>query len=178
MRWISLGLALVSCLVTVPADAGSLSAVINGRSYHVGASKDWNENNVGFGLEYHFDTASRWRTTALANGFRDSDDRMSYIAGGSLQRRFVESPRLGGLYLDAGVTAFLMTRHDVNDNRPFPGILPTVSLGNRHVGFNLTYLPEAAVRQATNSHMSDPTIKGIFFLQMKINLDRFLPSSQ
>ena len=142
------------------------------------ASKDWNENNYGFGLEYRFDSASKWQRTAIANGFRDSDERMSYMAGGSLQRRLVESEHLGGLYLDAGVTAFLMTRHDVNNNRPFPGILPTVSVGNRHVGFNLTYLPESAVRHATNSRMTDPTVKGIFFLQMKIELDRFLPSSQ
>ena len=171
-------MALISCLLTAPADAGSLSAVINGRSYHVDASKDWNENNFGFGLEYRFDSTSKWRSTILANGFKDSEDRMSYMAGGSLQRRLVDSERLGGLYLDAGVTGFLMTRHDVNDNRPFPGILPTVSVGNRHVGFNLTYLPESAVSHATNSRMSDPTVKGIFFLQMKIELDRFLPSSQ
>lgn len=174
----TLGLALVSCLLNAPADAGSLSAVINGRSYHVDASKEWNENNYGFGLEYRFDSSSRWRTTVLANGFRDSDERMSYMAGGSLQRRLFDTERLGGLYLDAGVTAFLMTRHDMNENRPFPGILPTVSVGNRHVGFNLTYLPESAVRHATSARMSDPTVDGIFFLQMKIELDRFLPSSQ
>lgn len=178
MKLTSLTLALVSLLFTVDATAGSLNAIINGKSYHVDASHDWNENNYGFGLEYQFDSQSRWKSSAMANGFRDSNDQMSYMVGGSLHRRLLQSERLAGFYFDAGITAFVMTREDVNDNRPFPGILPSIALGNRHLGFNLAYLPEAGVTQMTNSRFDDPTLKGIFYLQMKISLDRFLPSSK
>lgn len=158
------------------AAAGSINAIINGRSHHVDASKDWNENNVGIGLEYQFDSATRWKASAMANGFRDSNNEMSYMAGGSLHRRLVESPRFGGFYLDAGITAFIMTRQDVNDNRPFPGLLPSLSIGNRYAGLNLAYMPEAGVQAMTNASFDDPTLKGIVYMQLKISLDRFLPS--
>ncbi len=154
-----------------PAAAGTLNAIINGKSYHVDASRDWNESNYGLGLEYQFDSTSRWRASAMANGFRDSNDHMSYMAGGSLHRRLFDSPRAGGLYLDVGLTAFVMTRDDVNGNRPFPGLLPSLSLGNRHVGINLAYLPEAGVRQFTGTSFADPTIKGVVYLQLKVNID-------
>lgn len=178
MKLTSVTLALVALLFSLDSTAGTLSAVINGKSYHVDASHDWNEDNYGFGLEYQFDSHSRWKTSAMASGFRDSNDSMSYVAGGSLHRRLLQSERLAGFYFDAGLTAFLMTREDINGNRPFPGILPSIALGNRHLGFNLAYLPEAGVTQVTNSRFDDPTLKGIFYLQMKISLDRFLPSSR
>jgi len=170
-------LALVPALIIASesATAGTLNAIINGRSHHVDATHDWNENNVGIGLEYQFDSTSRWKSAAMANGFRDSNDEMSYMVGGSLKRRLVDSQRLWGLYLDAGITAFIMTRQDVNDNRPFPGLLPSLSFGNRYAGFNLAYMPEAGVRSMTNARMDDPTLKGVFYLQLKISLDRFLP---
>ena len=51
------------CLLIVlpasPAVAGDLNAVINGKSIHVGATEDWNEDNYGLGLEYQFATESR-----------------------------------------------------------------------------------------------------------------------
>ena len=39
-----------------PALAGDWSAIINGRSVHVNATEEWNENNAGLGLEYRFDS--------------------------------------------------------------------------------------------------------------------------
>ena len=111
----------------------------------------------------------------MANGFRDSNDEMSYMAGAGLHRRLFESERLAGLYFDVGLNAFLMTRKDVNDNRPFPGILPSLTVGNRHMGFNLTYLPKKAVQDVLKANMTDPTISGILFLQFKISIDRLLP---
>ena len=68
-----------------------------------------------------------------------------------------------------------MTREDVNDSKPFPGILPSVSVGNDKVGFNLTYLPRAAVESTTSSTIVDPTISGILFIQFKVRLDQLLP---
>lgn len=171
---------LVSTLILTGASetvfAGTVNAIINGRSHHVGASHDWNENNVGLGVEYQFDSTTRWKASAMANGFRDSNNEMSYMAGGSVHRRLVESPRLGGFYLDAGITAFLMTREDVNAGRPFPGVLPSIAIGNRYAGFNLAYMPEAGVRAMTNAQFEDPTLKGVLYLQLKFSLDRLLPS--
>jgi hypothetical protein len=68
-----------------------------------------------------------------------------------------------------------MTRDDVNNSKPFPGILPSVSIGNDKVGVNLTYLPKKAIEETTNSEFVDPTLSGILFLQFKVSLDQLLP---
>ena len=176
MKWIFVGLALAVSFPDSAVNAGTLNAVINGKSYHVGATRDWNESNYGLGIEYHFENEARWKTSIMANGFRDSEDRMSYMAGGSLHRRLIETQQLGGFYLQAGLTAFLMTRRDVNGNRPFPGLLPSLAVGNRHFGLNLAYLPEKAVRYATNATFKDPGLDSIFYLQLKVSIDRMLPA--
>lgn len=152
------------------ANAGEISTIINGKSYHLGASEDWNEDNYGLGLEYEFATESRWKKRLMANGFRDSNNEMSYMAGGGLHRNLYSSSRLNGLYVDAGINAFLMTRKDVNDNQPFPAALPSVTVGNRYAGFNLTYLPRKAVEKLYDSEMVDESISGIVFLQFKMNI--------
>ena len=165
--------ALVLLLTALPASsalAGDLSLVLNGRSYHVNSSYDWNENNTGVGLEYQFATQSKWKKSVMANGFLDSTETMSYMVGAGLQRRLLESERMGGFYFDAGLSAFVMTRDDVDDSKPFPGILPIVSFGNRYAGFNLTYLPKQAVEEMVNAEMVDPTISGIVFVQFKVGL--------
>jgi hypothetical protein len=168
---VSASLLLLS-LPTASALAGDLSLVLNGRSYHVNSSYDWNENNSGVGLEYQFGTESRWKKSIMANGFKDSTDSMSYMAGVGLHRRFVQSERLAGFYLDAGLSAFIMTREDVDNNKPFPGILPSVSVGNRYAGFNLTYLPKQAVEEMVDAEIIDPTLSGIVFIQFKVGLSQ------
>lgn len=170
--------ALMGFMAIAPlslATAGTLNGVFNGKSYHVNSSYDWNENNYGLGLEYEFNSQSRWIKTAMANGFRDSVDKMSYMAGGGIHRRLYETHRLSDFYVNAGVNVFMMTRQDVNDNRPFPGMLPSLSIGNKYFGMNLTYLPKAAVENVVHADMVDPTITGIVFLQFKINAEQFLP---
>ena len=162
--------ALLILLATLPlqvTEAGEFSAVINGKSYHVGSVENWNENNVGLGIEYEFDTDSRWKTRLMANGFRDSNEDMSYMVGGGLHRNLLQTRALGDFYLDLGINAFLMTRTDVNNNNPFPGALPSVTLGNRYGGFNLTYLPKFAVEKMYDAEMMDQSIRGILFLQFK-----------
>jgi len=158
-----------------PALAGSINAVLNGKSYHINSSYDWNENNTGFGIEYEFEQKSAWKKIVMANGFRDSADGMSYMAGAGLHRRLFETDKLGRFYIYAGLSAFVMTREDVNDGNPFPGVLPSISVGNSKVGFNLTYMPRKAVEKITNSQVVDPTIDGILFLQFKVSLDQLLP---
>jgi len=158
-----------------PAFAGKFSAVVNGKSYHFNSTYDWNENNVGLGIEHEFDSLSPWRTTVMANGFRDSMDNMTFMAGAGLHRRLFETDRLSGFYVYAGLNAFVMTRDDVESSKPFPGILPSVSIGNEKIGFNLTYLPRQAVEVTTQSEIVDPTISGILFVQFKVSLDQLLP---
>ncbi len=172
-------LTLLSLLFVLPfssATAGDFSAIINGKSFHVDATEDWNENNLGLGLEYQLTTHSRWKKRIMVNGFRDSNEDMSYMAGAGLHRTLFATDRLNGLYIDAGVNAFVMTRTDVNDNRPFPGAVPSVSVGNRHMGLNLTYLPVKAVERMFDARMMDDTVSGIFFLQFKVGVSQLLPS--
>jgi len=159
---------LLAALAT-PASAEQLSLVINGKSIHVGSEYDWNENNRGIGFEYDFATRSRWIRSGMANAFRDSMDEMSYMGGFGLRRRLFESERLAGMYVDAGLVAFLMTRQDVNDGSPFPGVLPVVAAGNRYLGVNLTYIPRLVVHDFAHADQVDPNIGGVFFLQAKIS---------
>lgn len=163
-------LVLALMLSASAALAGQFSAVINGRSIHLGASENWNENNLGLGLEYEFASESRWRTRLMANGFEDSSEQMSYMAGAGLHRNLYSTDRLRGFYLDAGISAFVMTRKDVNDGDPFPGALPSLTLGNDYVGLNLTYLPKQAVEKIYDTRMVDESISGIVFLQFKVSL--------
>lgn len=175
-RALALAIAAIAALVASPqSHAGTTSLVINGRSYHLGSSHDWNENNLGLGIEFQFEQTGAWRKTAMANGFRDSSDSMSYMAGFGLHRRLYETERLAGFHVYAGLNAFLMTREDVNDNRPFPGVLPSLSIGNRKVGVNLTYLPKVAVEEITRARMTDEDTSGIVFMQLRISLSELLP---
>jgi len=169
---------LISCVCSPAVHAGELNAVFNGKSIHLGSGEDWNEGNYGLGVEYHFDSNSRWKTLVMANGFRDSEKNMSYMAGAGLHRNLFATDRLDGFYVDAGINVFLMTRKDVNDNRPFPGALPSLTVGNRYVGMNVTYLPRVAVEKMYDARMTDESIRGIVFLQVKVNVGQLLPSSR
>lgn len=171
-------LTLVSLLIVAPfstASAGNFSAVLNGKSIHVDASEEWNENNLGLGLEYEFASDSRWKKQLMVNGFLDSSDEMSYMAGAGLHRTLFATDRLDGFYIDAGLNAFFMTRKDINDNQPFPGAVPSLTFGNRNMGINLTYLPVKAVERLTNARMMDDSVSGIFFLQFKVGMSQLLP---
>lgn len=164
--------ALVCVFALAPAldaHAGEWSAVINGRSVHLGASESWNENNLGLGVEYQFATETRWKRLLMVNGLRDSADKMSYMAGAGLHRNVFQTTNLADLYVDVGINAFLMTRDDVNDNRPFPGALPSLTIGNRYAGFNLTYLPRKAVEKLYSAQMADEGVSGIIYLQFKLS---------
>ena len=177
-KGLSIPAAIITTIIILTsqtATAGGINAVLNGKSYHMDSSYDWNENNTGLGVEYQFEQKSAWRKVVMANGFRDSNNNMSYMAGAGLQRRLYETHKLGGFYIYAGLSAFVMTRDDVNGSKPFPGILPSVSIGNDKIGFNLTYLPKKAIEETTNSEVLDPTLSGILFLQFKVSLEQLLP---
>ncbi len=170
LRNLSWALAIFFCAYAGNAAAGQLDLVVSGRSYHVNSEYDWNENNYGLGLEYQFDSSSRWLWSVNANAFMDSRENMSYMAGGGLKRRLFQSERAAGFYFDVGLNAFVMSRADFNDYLPFPGILPTLSFGMKNVGINLTYIPETVVRDIAKAKVRDPNVGGVFFLQFKFRL--------
>jgi Antimicrobial peptide resistance and lipid A acylation protein PagP len=166
----------LSTAVLTPAygQSDAWEIVLNGRAVHLHASQTWNENNWGLGVEREFNRSGRWVKVALANGFRDSADHPSYMAGGGVKRRFrAFSDRL---YVDVGVVGFLMTRHDVNHDRPFPGMLPALTIGGKRVAVNLTYLPESAMNRMTNANGNDPSLNGILFIQVKLAAGLFRPA--
>ena len=66
-----------------------------------------------------------------------------------------------------------MTREDVNGNKPFPGVLPAATFGFKRVALNLTYMPESVVDRVTNSKKYDPSMEGVFFLQLKLDASLF-----
>jgi hypothetical protein len=160
------------------ADDTEWSIVLNGKAVHMHSERDWNESNWGLGFELEFETESRWVKMALGNGFRDSQNEMSYMAGAGLKRRFRLRARAPDLYFDLGAVAFLMTRQDVNHNQPFPGILPAFTVGRRNLALNVTYLPGEIVDRATNARAIDPGLDGILFMQLKVNPRMLLPRSR
>lgn len=151
--------------------AGDWGVVINGRSVHLNAAHEWNEDNWGLGVEREFSTERRWVRVALANAFSDSMGDTSYMAGGGIKRRFRVGPN--DFYVDVGAVGFLMTREAVNGNRPFPGVLPAATFGFKRVALNVTYMPEAVVDRVTSSSLHDPTMEGVFFLQLKLDASLF-----
>ena len=145
--------------------------VLNGHAVHMNAEKHWNEDNWGLGFEKEFNSSGRWVTAAVANGFKDSMYNPSYMAGGTIKRRFrMFSDRL---YFDAGLVGFLMTRHDVRHNAPFPGALPTMTFGSRRFAVNLTYMPASVVDDVTHANRVDPAMQGVFFIQFKLDASLF-----
>jgi hypothetical protein len=152
-----------------PALAQDWSLVLNGKAIHVDSSRDWNEHNWGLGLEREFDAHSRWVKLAVVNGFKDSQDEMSYMAGGGIKRRFRLDAMSEGLFVDVGVIGFMMTRQDVDNNDPFPGLLPAMTVGTRRVALNVTYLSRKMMDGATNVTKVDPTVSGLVFLQLRLD---------
>jgi hypothetical protein len=150
---------------------GDWDVVFNGRSIHMNADRQWNEDNWGLGVEHEFNSSSRWVKVALANGFKDSTGNPSYMAGGGLKRRFRMFS--DDLYFDVGVVGFLMTREGVNHSKAFPGALPAVTFGSKRVAVNVTYMPDKIVDRVTNADLTDPNMRGVFFIQLKLDASLF-----
>lgn len=165
-------LAIVGCLACgaiATAAAGQWDVVVNGKSYHVDGDRQWNESNWGLGFEHEFNPEARWVKLALGSGFRDSEDEMSFMAGGGIKRRFRLPVGERRVHVDLGAIGFMMTRHDIDDNEPFPGVLPAFSVGTRQFAVNLTYLPGQFAEQFANARTADPNLDGILFMQFKFN---------
>ena len=167
-------LVVASVAISRPLFAeGEWGVVLNGRSVHLNAEKQWNQENWGLGFEKELNSSARWVATAVANGFKDSMDNPSYMAGMSIKRRFrVPSNHV---YFDAGLVGFMMTRQNVHHDSPFPGALPTMSFGARRFAVNVTYMPGSVINHVTNAHLLDPAITGVIFIQLKLDVRLFSP---
>ena len=122
--------------------ADKLYFAFNGISYHFDRSKNYNETNLGPGLEYDFEQSGNWVPFIAGGTFRDSNNQDSnYLAAGG-KYRIPLSPDWGQLYIDIGLTGVLMTRYDYRNNKPFPLAGPFVSVGNDYVALNAAFIPE------------------------------------
>ena len=88
-----------------------------------------------------------------------------------MHRRIFATDRFAEAYVNIGVNVFMMTRKDINDHRPFPGALPSLTVGNRYGGINISYVPKKVVHDFAQANKADPGIDGVFFLQLKIRLN-------
>lgn len=142
--------------------AGELSLLINGKAIHINppAGSQLNEKNWGLGLEYELDSPDGdWVPFVTAAGFKDSNDNMSYYAGGGLMHRFALGSSQDPLRADLGLIAFVMTRKGFHNGDPFLGLLPAFSVGTSRVALNMTYIPKV-----------DPKMVSLVFFQLKIGL--------
>lgn len=135
-------------LAAVPqVSADSFNLIINGKAIHE-ERKNYNEENTGLGFEYNFDKKENWINFFNGGYFKDSLYNTSKYLGGGTKRRFYLGDGEDGWHIDAGITAFLMTRKDYRNNQPFLGALPYFSIGNKHFALNATYIPEVSPKFA------------------------------
>ena len=63
--------------------------------------------------------------------------------------------------------------NDVSGGSADPGLLPAATFGFKRVAVNVTYMPEAVVNEVTSSRRYDPSMHGVFFLQLKLDASLF-----
>jgi hypothetical protein len=116
----------------------------------------YQENPLGFGFGRSLYEEGLWRGVYLM-AFQDSHYKPSYMLGYGHQWLWQPTKdwRVGG-----GLTAFFMARADIGHYTPFPGILPTASIGYKAFSIETTYVPGG--RGAGN----------ILFFWGRIELDR------
>lgn len=149
----------------IPANAGDLSVLLNGKAVHLDEQPGvrYNEKNWGLGFQYDMPTAGeKWVPFVTASGFDDSNSNMSYYAGGGYLYRSEFNWGKTPMHFDAGAVAFLMKRKGFKDGDPFLGALPAFSLGTPRVSVNMTYIPKV-----------DPKMVPLLFFQLKITLGNF-----
>lgn len=120
--------------------AESLNLIINGKAFHK-EKKNYNENSWGLGFEYNFDEKDKWITFINGGFFKDSNSNNSNYLGGGMKRRFLLDDDKDGWRVEAGFTAFVMTRKGFKNGDPFLGALPYFSLGKSKFAINATYIP-------------------------------------
>ncbi len=143
---------IVMCLILIMPEllfAGELHGIVNGKAYHFNRNRNLNESNWGVGFEYDFDRRGSWIPLLTGSTFKDSNDQTSNYLGGGAKHRFMLGSGSTGLHLDVGGLAFAMTRKDYKNNKPFPGALPFISVGNEFVAVNATYVPKISPKHVS-----------------------------
>lgn len=142
--------------------AGELHLIINGKAIHEN-KRNYNEDNWGLGFEYDFDKQEdNWINFITGSYFIDSVNNISRYLGGGSKRRFMISEGDNAWHFDAGIVAFLMSRHDYKNNQPFFGALPFISIGNEYFAVNATYIPAIT-----------PKFEALTFIQASIKLAKW-----
>ena len=147
-----------SSLFSGNAMAGETSLLLNGKAIHINtpAGKNLNEKNWGLGMQYDGDMVNKkWYPFATVSGFKDSNENLSYYAGGGALRRFQGEK----LHFDIGAIGFLMTRKGFKNDKPFLGVLPALTVGGERFSVNMTYIPKV-----------EPKSVALVFFQLKIRL--------
>lgn len=139
---------ILSLCLSQQVIADSVNLIINGKAIHENKG-NYNEENWGLGFEYNFTEKNNWINFLNGGFFKDSLSNNSNYLGGGSKRRFLLGTDKDGWHIDAGITAFVMTRKDHNNNRPFFGALPYLSVGTERFAINMTYIP--AVSPKTQS---------------------------
>lgn len=138
--------------------ADSVNLIINGKSIHEN-KKNYNEENWGLGFEYNFAEDKKWINFINGGYFKDSLSNTSKYLGGGSKRRFLLGTDKNGWHIDAGLTAFIMTRKDYKNNQPFFGALPFISVGTNQFALNATWIPAI-----------DPKMDSLWFFQAAIKV--------
>ena len=131
---------LLGLIASTQLQAHELQMVISAKAIHVGQN-DLNENNYGVGFQYDFDEQQRWIPLINMASLKDSNNKTSRYIGAGIKRRFKLRAGNEPLNFDIGVAGLVMKRPDYNDEKPFWGALPFVSLNNSWGGVNATYVP-------------------------------------
>lgn len=127
-------------LANFSVSANDLQVIISGRAIHMG-SNNQNENNYGMGLQYDFTNHRRWVPTINMALFKDSNDNTSRYIGAGMKRRFKLRSGQQRINFDLGAAGLVMKHPEYNDDKPFLGALPFLSLSNDRGGINATYVP-------------------------------------
>lgn len=102
--------------------------------------KTYNEMPLGGGLgKGLYDEKGNWHGL-YALVFLDSHKKIEPGAGYAYLKVAHLNPLL---HVGAGISLFITARQDIYKNRPFPGILPWVSLTYARATFSATYIPGA-----------------------------------
>lgn len=119
-----------------------------------------NEATWGGGLGRSVRSEAGNEQSLFVMGIRDSNYRPQWMAGYAFEWMF-PFKSVSGLEAGAGLTALVIRRHDWYDGRPFPAVLPIISIGNRSAQLFATYVP----------HLSSHKKKGdILSLMVKLSM--------
>ena len=141
--------------------ADSVNLIVNGKSIHENKG-NYNEENWGLGFEYNFAEDKKWINFVNGGFFKDSLSNTSKYLGGGSKRRFLLGTDKNGWHIDAGLTAFMMTRKDYKNNQPFFAALPFVSLGTNQFAINAIWIPAV-----------NPEMESLWFLQVSMKLSEW-----